>query len=72
MSTNFVGIDIFFSRSVAEQVAESYRRDSPPRNNVKVIESDRITLFECPTDINSCVVKYDKSGPPLFIVYSEG
>ncbi len=39
MATNFVGIDVFFSQAVAEQVAQSYRMDTPPRNNVKVIET---------------------------------
>ena len=71
MSVNYIGIDVFLERSFAEQVAQQYRIQDPPRKNIKVIETGRINLYDCPTDLNSCVKEYDKSGTPLYVVYSE-
>lgn len=71
MALEYVGIDVCVVRSTADQLAEQYRRDIPPRRNVKVIETNRVNLFECPTDVDSCMRKYDNSGTPLYVVYSE-
>jgi hypothetical protein len=71
MPTDFVGVDIFTTRAVAEQVAQSYRMDNPPRQNVQVIETNRLMVFDCPAGIASCERRYEKRGTPLFIVYSE-
>ncbi len=71
MPLNFVGIDVCSSRSTADQLAQQYALDTPPRRNIKVIETNRISVFECSAGVDSCVRKYDSNGSPLYVVSSE-
>lgn len=69
--SSYVGIDVCSSKELALQLVEQYTKDRPPRQNVKIMETKRINLYECSTDIASCFLKYDKKDSILYVVHSE-
>ena len=61
-------IDVYENQREAQIKAEQHRQAG--RTGIVIKQYTSFTLFECAQP--PCIVKYDRDGSPLYLVFSEG